>query len=54
MKAKLFLTMVAGIAMAACNQAPQQTSGLHLEYMDQTIKLASPLSTCCQSVLLRH
>ena len=38
MKAKLFLTMVAGIAMAACNQAPQQTSGLHLEYMDQTQK----------------
>ena len=39
MKAKYLLAMGAAcLAMAACNQAPQQTSGLHLEYMDQTQK----------------
>ena len=38
MKAKYLLTMVASLSLAACDQSPKQTSGLHLEYMDQTQK----------------
>jgi putative endopeptidase len=38
MKAKYLFVMVAALGLSACNQAPEQTSGLHLEYMDQTQK----------------
>ena len=39
MKAKYVIAMVgACLSLAACDQTPKQTSGLHLEYMDQTQK----------------